>query len=158
MVRVADSGAVTKCWLSPDELSRLERTPGQSDWEREIVMQLMGRCGLRASEVGYPRDADLRWSEEGEVWLFERPGKNTKGGEPKIRDAWMPEPVADDMYTFGREREHGASESWVDASTSSIRRWVREAAECIAIEEDAPRWRVGIESRPPALLGDTAPR
>jgi len=60
MVRVDDSGGMNKCWLSPDELSRLERTAGQWDWEREIAVQLMGRCGLRASEVSYPSDADLR--------------------------------------------------------------------------------------------------
>lgn len=29
----------------------------------------MGRCGLRAPEVGYPADTHLRWSDEGEFWL-----------------------------------------------------------------------------------------
>jgi len=141
MVRVDDSGGVTKCWLSPSELSQLERMAGQWDWEREVAMQLMGRCGLRASEVSYPSDDSLRWSEEGEVWLFGIRGKNTKGGEPKTRDAWMPESVADDLHKFSRERGLGASEPWIDASTSSIRRWVTEAAERIATEEEAPRWR-----------------
>jgi hypothetical protein len=28
MVRIDDSGSDTKCWLSPDELDRLERTAG----------------------------------------------------------------------------------------------------------------------------------
>jgi site-specific recombinase XerD len=141
MVRVNDSDAVTKCWLSPDELGLLERTAGQWDWEREIAIELMGRCGLRVSEVSYPSDDDLRWSEEGNVWLFEIRGKNTKGGDPKTRDAWMPEPVADDIHKFSREREREATTSWVNVSTSSIRRWVTEAAERIATEQDAPRWR-----------------
>lgn len=141
MVRVDDSDAVTKCWLAPDELGLLERTAGQWDWEREIAIELMGRCGLRVSEVSYPSDDDLRWSEEGNVWLFEIRGKNTKGGDPKTRDAWMPEPVADDIHKFSREREREATTSWVNASTSSIRRWVIEAAERIATEQEAPRWR-----------------
>jgi len=141
MVRVDDSGAVTKCWLSPDELELLERTAGQWDWEREVAIELMGRCGLRASEVAYPSDEDLRWSEEGNVWLFEIRGKNTKGGDPKTRDAWMPESVADDIHKFSREGELETSASWVDASTSTIRRWVTEAAERIATEQQAPRWR-----------------
>jgi len=157
MVRVDDSGGMTNCWLSPDELSPLERTAGQWDWEREIAVQLMARCGLHASEVSYPSDNDIRWFEEGDMWLFEIRGKNTKGGEPKIRDAWMPESVADDIHKFSREREREPTDSWVDASTSSIRRWVTEAAERIAEEKEAPRW-LSVESRSPALLGHTAPR
>lgn len=141
MVRVDDLGDVTKCWLSPEELDELERVAGSWDWEREIAMQLMGRCGLRADEVSYPSDDDLRWSDGGECWLFEVRGKNTKGGVPKTRDVWMPEDVADDVHKYTRERGLDATEPWVDASTSSIRRWVKEAAERVADRKDAPRWR-----------------
>ena len=65
----------------------------------------MGRCGLRASEVNYLSDEELRYSEEGGLWLFEVRGKNTKGGWKKIRDAWMPDDVADDIHKFSRERD-----------------------------------------------------
>lgn len=110
MVRLDDSGDVTKCWLSPEELERLERTAGRDDWAREVAVQLMGRCGLRASEVSYPADEHLRWSEKGDIWLFEVRGKNTKGGEPKIRDAWMREAIADVVHKFSRERSLDATE------------------------------------------------
>jgi len=140
MVRLDDSDDVTKCWLSPDELDRLERTAGRNGWTREVAVQLMGRCGLRASEVNYPGDEHLRWSDDGDVWLFEVRGKNTKGGEPKLRDAWMPEDVADDVHKYSRERGLDASEVWVDASTPSVRRWVKEAAQTVAEEADDERW------------------
>ena len=140
MVRLDDSGDVTKCWLSPDELDRLETVAGRDGWAREVAMQLMGRCGLRASEVNYPSDEHLRWSDDGDVWLFEVRGKNTKGGSPKIRDAWMPEEVADDVHKFSRERGLGASETWVDVSTPSVRRWVNEAAQTAAQETNDERW------------------
>lgn len=141
MVRIDDSENVTKCWLSPDELDQLERTAGEDGWEREIAIQLMGRCGLRASEVIYPSDETLRYSEEGELWLFEVRGKNTKGGAKKTRDAWMPENVADDIHKFSRERELGPSDPWADASVPSVRRWVKEAAHAIAMDADDPRWQ-----------------
>jgi site-specific recombinase XerC len=140
MVRVDDSGDVTKCWLDPGELSRLERTAGEADWMREVAVQLMGRCGLRASEVPYPADEHLRWSEDGEVWLFEVRGKNTAGGEPKRRDAWMPEDVADDVHKFSRERDLARGEAWVPRSKSTVRRWVDDAAEQIADETGNERW------------------
>jgi integrase len=141
MVRVDDSGEVTKCWLSQDELSQLERTAGSDGWEREVAVQLMGRCGLRASEVSYPGDDHLRYSEDGEVWLFEVRGKNTRGGPGKIRDAWMPDSVADDIHKFSRERRLGPSEPWITASTPSVRRWVKEAVRTVADELDEPRWQ-----------------
>lgn len=141
MVRVNDSGDVTKCWLSSDELTRLERTAGQAGWEREVAIQLMGRCGLRASEVSYPGDDHLRYSDEGDIWLFEVRGKNTKGGDRKIRDAWMPDAVAEDIHKYSRERGLNASESWVDVSTPSVRRWVKEAAHAVADDLNEPRWR-----------------
>jgi integrase len=141
MVRVDDAGDVTKCWLSPDEISTLERAAGENGWGREIAVQLMSRCGLRASEVSYPGDEHLRYSEDGGVWLFEIRGKNTKGGDRKTRDAWMPDDVADDVHKYSRERQLDPSESWVDVSTPSVRRWVKEAAKTIADDLDEPRWR-----------------
>ena len=140
MVRLDDSEPVVKCWLSPAELDRLERVAGAAGWEREIAIQLMGRCGLRADEVSYPRTTDLRWSQEGEIWLVEVRGKNTKGGDPTIRDAWVPEAVADDIHKYTREREFSETDPWVDVSTASVRRWVKEAAAEIAAETGNERW------------------
>lgn len=103
-------------------------------------MQIMGRGGLRASEVAYPANKHLRWSYEDNVSLFEVRGKNTKGGERKVRDAWMPESVADDVHKYSRERELAAADSWVQASTPSVRRWVKEAAEHVAEHRVDERW------------------
>lgn len=141
MVRIDDAEDVTKCWLSPDELTTLERSAGKDGWEREIAVQLMGRCGLRASEVSYPGDDHLRHSEDGDVWLFEVQGKNTKGGNRKTRDAWMPDDVADDIHKYSRERQLDPSEPSVDMSTPSVRRWVKEAANAIADGRNSSRWR-----------------
>lgn len=141
MVRIDDSNDVTKCWLSPDELDRLERVAGNEwDWQREVAMQLMGRCGLRADEVTYPGPAELRWSEDGECWLFEVRGKNTKGGEKTTRDAWMPADVQDDVHKYARERGITDGNPWVDAGTSTVRRWVKQAVEEIAAETGSDRW------------------
>lgn len=85
-------------------------------------MQLMGRCGLRADEVSYPADEHLRWSDDGECWLVEVRGKNTGAGPPKLRDAWMPETVADDIRKHTRERGLSSGETWVGTATSTVRR------------------------------------
>lgn len=141
MIRIDDSGGRTKCWLTRDELDALERAAGRGDWQREIAIELMGRYGLRAHEVPYPGDGNLRWSDDGEIWLVEIQGKNTKGGQRKTRDAWVPESVADDLHKYSRERELAASDSWVDRSTATVRRRVADAAEQLAEERDNERWR-----------------
>jgi len=141
MVRIDDSDDVTKCWLDQEELARLEDAAGREDWEREVALQLLGRCGFRADEVSYPGDAQLRWSDDAEGWLVEVRGKNTKGGDPTVRDAWMPESVEGNVRRFSRERERMTGEAWVQASTPTVRRWVKEAAQAVASDAARPeRW------------------
>lgn len=143
MVRIDDAKTHPKCWLNPfdEELRRLERAAGAVDWEREIAVQLMGRCGFRADEVNYLGDAELRYSDEGDCWLVEVRGKNTEGGPPKVRDAWMPADAKENIRRFSRERDCVTKEPWVDAATSTVRRWVKDAAEYVAEEETGERWR-----------------
>jgi len=141
MVRVDDGDTVTKCWLDRGEIAELEEAAARKDWEREVAIQLMGRCGLRADEVNYPADRHLRWSDDADGWLVEVRGKNTDGGEPKVRDAWVPEDVEANVRRFSRERDRTTTEAWVQASTPSVRRWVKEAAQAVAEESSqGGRW------------------
>lgn len=141
MVRIDDSGRVTKCWLNREELRRLERAAARADREREIALQLMSRCGLRVDEVTYPGDAELRWNDNADVWFVEVRGKNTEGGDPKLRDAWMPEEVEANIRRFTRERDRQTRDAWVQASKSSVRRWVKQAASDVARDATQPeRW------------------
>ena len=144
MVRIKDdSGTHTKCLLDPfnEEAEQLEAAGRATDWEHEIAIQLMVRCGLRADEVGYPTTDRLRWSSGGDCWLLEVRGKNTKGGSQKTRDAWVPKAVAENIQRFVSERDRAATDPIVSVATSSIRRWVREAAEQLAADGHGDRWR-----------------
>jgi Phage integrase family. len=145
MVRIKDdSGTYVKCLLDPydEELSQLEAAARADDWEREVAIQLMGRCGLRADEVSYPTRGRLRWSSSGDCWLLEVRGKDTSGGEGKTRDAWVPDDVAENIQRFVSERERDTDDPIVSVSTSSVRRWVREAARDLADEGAGDRWEL----------------
>jgi len=52
----------------------------------------------------------------------------------------MPESVADDIHKYTRERSLSKSDTWIEASTPSIRRWVKEATQAIADETGNDRW------------------
>lgn len=141
MVSAKETGAGTvQCWLSRDECDQLAQAAGREDWQREIAIKLQTECGLRSDEVPKVTLGDIRYSEEGECWLFEITGKNTDGGEPKMRDAWMPEEVERDISKYSRERGIGEDESLIQVSASSVRRWVKEAAQSIATETGNDRW------------------
>jgi len=144
MVRIKDdSGTHTKCLLDPfdEEATQLEAAARDTDWEREIAIQLMARCGFRADEVAYPAQEHLRWSSTGECWFLELQGKNTKGGSQKTRDVWVPGPVAENIQQFVSERGRDETEPFVSVATSSVRRWVRETAEQLADNGEGDRWR-----------------
>jgi|APHM01.1.fsa_nt_gi Phage integrase family. len=144
MVRITDdSGSVTKCILDPyeEELSALEEVTRREAWARELAIQLMGRVGCRADEVTYPSAESLRWSSSGECWFLEIRGKNTSGedGSKKTRDAWIPGGVAENIQRFASKHERDPGEPLVDASTSSVRRWVHEARQQLA-DDRTDRW------------------
>ncbi|AUX08932.1 integrase family protein [Halalkaliarchaeum desulfuricum] len=136
-----ESGAGrTSCWLSRDECDELARAAGEVDWQREVAIELMAECGLRSDEVPRVTPGDIRFSEDGGCWLFRVEGKNTDGGEPKMRDAWMPDDVERNVSKFVREREISDDEPIVDVSASSVRRWVREAAETVSDRTESDGW------------------
>lgn len=141
MVRIDDQDDETKCWLDyPTEVQTLEESARDRDWTQEIAIQLMARVGCRASGVLTARPENLRCNSDGEYWELTVKGKNTKGGEKTIRDAYVPEKVKENLDRYASERNISDDEPYVDASVSSVRRWVRELTDMIAEDTGNERW------------------
>ena len=141
MVRLDDSADKTKCWIDyPEEVLTLEDYARDRDWEQEIAIQLMARVGCRASGVLTAKPNGLRWNSDGEYWELEVRGKNTKGGAKTVRDAYVPERVKENLDRYASERNISDDEPYVDASVSTVRRWVRELTDEIANKTDNERW------------------
>jgi len=141
MVRIDDSGKRTKCWLDyPDEVDDLATAARRIDWERDIAMKLMGFVGCRVSGVESAQPDGVTYNSDGDYWQIEIRGKNTKGGEKTIRDAYLPRRVKDMLDIYAEERGIADDEPYVDASESTIRRWVKEAAEEMYEEMENERW------------------
>jgi len=142
MVSITETGNGTKkCWLSmTDECDTLAQAAVAEDWEREIAIRFMTECGLRSDEVPKVTFSDIRYSDEGDCWLFQVEGKNTEGGDPKMRDAYLPEDLKRNVFKFVKDRNIGDDEPIINKSASSVRRWVREAAHNVAETEENDRW------------------
>jgi len=140
MVRIDDSGDETKCWLDyPAEIEQLADQARDGGWERRIAILLMGRVGLRASGVPTAKPQGLTHNDEGDYWELAVLGKNTKGGNKATRDTYIPDGVQRELTNYAKERDISPSESYVDASVDSIRRWVREAR--AELTDQSERWQ-----------------
>ncbi|WP_080510187.1 site-specific integrase [Halorubrum distributum] len=142
MVRIDDSGKRVKCWLSyPDEIKIVEQYARERDWEQEVSIQLMGYVGTRASGANTPTPNDLKWNSEGEYWELRVRGKNTKGGEKTVRDAYVPKNVKENLDRYASERDIADDEPYIGKSTSRVRGWIREITNQIAEDRDEERWK-----------------
>ena len=141
MVRIDDSNDKVKCWIDFEkEGSLLEEKARERDWEQEIAVQLMLRVGCRVSGIFSITPSNISWNEKGEYWEVRVRGKNTKGGEKTVRDAYLPNRVKENLDRYASERDIGANEQYVQKSKSTVRRWVSELGNELADEMDEPRW------------------
>lgn len=140
-MQIDDSGDEVKVWLSyPNEVDQLARKAREVDWKRRIAILLMGKVGLRASSVPTGKPQGLTYNDDGEYWQLAVKGKNTKGGEKATRDAYVPDEVKRELMNYAKERDISPSEPFVDVSTDSVRRWVREAARELTEDTENDRW------------------
>ena len=141
MVRIDDSNEQVKCWLDfPDEVKLLEQKARERDWEQEIAIQLMSRIGCRVSGVLTAKPENLRWNPDGEYWEIAIRGKNTKGGEKTVRDAYVPDSVKDNLDRYQSERDINPSEAYINKSVKTVERWVREITNGLS-ENHGERWK-----------------
>jgi len=140
-MQIDDSGDEVKVWLSyPNEVDQLARKAREVDWKRRIAILLMGKVGLRASSVPTGKPQGLTYNEDGEYWQLAVKGKNTKGGDKATRDTYVPYEVKRELMNYAKERDILPSEPFVDVSTDSVRRWVRETARELTEDTGNDRW------------------
>jgi len=141
MVRIDDSNEQVKCWLDfPSEIKTLEEAARDRDWEQEIAIQLMTRVGCRVSGVLTAKPENLEWNSSGEYWEIAIRGKNTKGGEKTVRDAYVPDSVKDNLDRYQSERDINPSEPYIQKSVKTVERWVREITNELS-QNHAERWK-----------------
>lgn len=140
-LRIEDDQERTKVWLPyPSGIDALEEQARKQDLQRAVAILLMEKVGCRASGVQSATPAGLNYNDEGDYWELELQGKNTKGGEKKTRDAYVPDTVKRTLDIYESERDLEPDEPYVDVSVSTIRRWVRETAELMYESTENERW------------------
>ena len=141
MVRIDDSNDRTKCWIDFNKEGKLlEEKAREKDWEQEIAIQLLLRVGCRVSGIFSVKPEGISWNEKGEYWQVRVRGKNTKGGEKTVRDAYLPDRVKENLDRYASERDIEQDEPYISVAKSTVRNWVSQCAKEIADETGEQRW------------------
>ncbi|TKX87061.1 site-specific integrase [Halorubrum sp. SS5] len=147
-MRIDDSGGRVKVWMNESEADDLHRTLDKRGWERGIAGLLMLRVGLRSEETTTVTPGDIERAIDGESWLIEVQGKNTKGGEKTTRKAWLPDDVERELFRFAQERDIADDEPYLPVTPRTVQSWITNdhgpndeglgAADVLARDEDKP--------------------
>jgi integrase len=123
-----------KVWLSESEVEKLEETA--EDSEQTIAFGLGARCGLRSAEILEVSPQDVVETDAG--WVV----RVWSGKGEKFREAPIPSDLAMRIQTIGDVRDEAADEPVLSIeSTRSLRRWLQEAREELADQEDDIGWQ-----------------
>lgn len=123
-----------KVWLSESEVEKLEETA--EDSEQTIAFGLGARCGLRSAEILEVSPQDVVETDAG--WVV----RVWSGKGEKFRETPIPSDLAMRIQTIGDVRDEAADEPVLSIeSTRSLRRWLQEAREELADQEDDIGWQ-----------------
>ncbi len=127
-MRIDTDNDRTKCWLTRSEVNTLARYAPHR--EGELAVRLMGDCGLRSFETVQICPKHKRRSEDGSAWLLRVPrGKDTKDGDGKARDTFLPDSTEQLLHSYQRDEGLDMDAAYLDVTPRSVRRWVDKAAE-----------------------------
>lgn len=120
-----------KVWITREEFDVL-LNEAESGEER-IALLLMGKVGLRVSEVLSVCYADVRRSSDGEDFLIEVDGAKDVSGEydgGKQRDVYLPDEVEREMFEFVHEKDIDEDECIVSVTTErAVQGWIESLRE-----------------------------
>ncbi|WP_256403469.1 site-specific integrase [Halorubrum salinum] len=122
-----------KVWLSESEVSKLEAIA--SDTEQTIAFGLGARSGLRSKEILDVAPQDVVETDAG--WVV----RVWEGKGDKFRETPIPSDLAMRIETIGDMRDAAGDEPVLSiSSTRSLRRWLQDAREQLADQEDERGW------------------
>ncbi|WP_137284016.1 bacterio-opsin activator domain-containing protein [Halorussus salinisoli] len=116
-------------FLTTAEYERLRRRT--ETYREDLVVELAGRVGLRASEIVRVRPADLRELERGgEVHhLLTVPDGAERERNGDAREAYVPSPVVHDLRKFANVNDVDRHDPLVDVSARRVQMLVRDVAD-----------------------------
>jgi integrase len=109
-----------KCWLSDSELDAFLDEPDET--ERQIALELMGRCGLRKDEVPRIRRVDVVDGPDGAHLQVE----GAKGG--RHREPPIPDQLVRSIEAYTGALDVAGDNPVVDVSKRTVERWVDRAS------------------------------
>lgn len=116
-----------KVWMTDQELEHLRRAA--SNHRDDLVIQLGGKVGLRAFEIPQVKPKHVKRTQDGEHFRLRVPeGKDTKNGDGKPRDAYLPADVERDLHQYANTEDIDRGVPFVDLGERGVRKVVKRTA------------------------------
>lgn len=122
-----------KVWLSTEETTQL--LDAAEDRERELAYRLGARCGLRSHEVVEVTPEHVTETEAGPMLRV------PMGKGEKFRQTPIPANLATTIETIDEYRDEASDVPLVAVSTRTLRRWIEDTRDALAVETGEPGWR-----------------
>lgn len=125
-MRIQKTGSGHKVWLTDSEIEEMRRNIGK---DRDDIILLLGAyVGLRAFEIPQITPAHVKRTDSDHYRLRVPEGKDTKRGEGKPRDAYLPTMVESRLYSFQSINNLDPDDHYVDLSVDGVRAVVKRIA------------------------------
>ncbi len=125
----ATNGGSTKVWMTDEELEDLRRAAASR--RDDLIIQLGGYVGLRAFEIPQIQPQHIK-QEAGQYRLRVPEGKDTRNGEGKPRDAFLPDNLERDLRQYQTEENIAPRDPFIDLTERGVRAVVKRTAEAAA--------------------------
>lgn len=129
-MRIEKSGSGHKVWLTDSEIEELRKHISKN--RDDIIILLGAEVGLRAFEIHQITPSHVKRTEANHYRLRVPEGKDTRSGEGKPRDAYLPKQVEARLYQYQTVENIGPDDSYVDLTTDGIRSAVKRIAKAAA--------------------------
>lgn len=121
-----------KIWLSQEEVGQL--LDAAHDSQHRLAFELGVRCGLRSDEIVRVVPQDVKDTQAGKMLRVD------SAKSDGVRQTPLPNELATRIETIDDVRPEGSDEPLIDATTRTLRRWIKKPAEDLAEEHNDEMW------------------
>ncbi len=128
-------GKTHKVWLNSQDFKDLRNAA--KGYREDLIIRLGGKAGLRSFEIPQIKPKHMMLASNGEDYFLRIPkGKDTKNGEGKPRDTYLPKDIHRDLHIYVNENHIGKNQKIFNITPRRIQQIISETGECATINTE----------------------
>lgn len=122
-----EDGKTHKVWLNKKDFQKLRNAT--TGYREDLIIRLGGKVGLRSFEIPQIKPKHKKLAKDEENYFLRIPkGKDTKTGQGKPRDTFLPKQIHKDLHVYINEHHIGKDQKIFNVSPRRIQQIVKTTA------------------------------